>query len=152
MAGIREFMDTPRGKAVSIGFVIVAVAAMGYFVWTTLGSSPASFANQRVFIDAATGKPFAYDIRDGDSIPVTAPSGGKTGYPAERCYWTADGKVKDEPTYVLLQESLGKPGPTFCPDCGRLVRYHNPMAVEGNKPPPTEAELGNRRPAAPERY
>ena len=53
-------------------------------------------------------------------------SGKKTGVPAEACYWTADGGTKKNPTWVLLNELAGKPGPTFCPDCNRLVVGHNP--------------------------
>jgi hypothetical protein len=64
-----------------------------------------------------------------------------TGYPAEACYWTADGGTKTEPTWVLMNAVLGKPGPTFCPDCGRLVVARNPMPGPGVKPPPTQQEL-----------
>ena len=39
-------------------------------------------------------------------------------------------KAKLEPTYVLLNKYIGKPGPTICPDCGREVKGHNPL------PPP----------------
>jgi hypothetical protein len=96
-------------------------------------------------MDATTGKPYNYSIKLGDKIPVKAPSGGMAGYPAEPCYWTKDGKIKNDPTYVLLNEYVGKPGPTFCPDCGRLVRSHNP-APQGpeTRPPPTKAEYEKR--------
>ena len=61
--------------------------------------------------------------------PVKSPHSGKeTGYEPERCYWTADGKPKPEPTYVLLNAAVGKPGPTFCQDCKRLVVGLNPPA------------------------
>lgn len=79
------------------------------------------------------------------TYPVKCPDTGKeTGYEAELCYWTKDGHPKDEPIPVLLNKYKGDPGPTFCPDCGRLVVYHNPLAVEGHTPPPTEEEYRAR--------
>ena len=55
-------------------------------------------------------------------------------------HWTADGQSKPTPTAVLLNESIDKPGPTFCPDCGRLVVGHNPRPAEASQPPPTAQE------------
>lgn len=146
MAGIREFFRQPAGKAVAIGLFVVA---MGVFTWVLLseGSNPAvDSSTERVFMCSETGKTFKYTIKVGDTIPVLSPySNKKTGYEPERCYWTADGKAKREPTYVLLNETIGKPGPTFCPDCKRLVVPMNPPAIEGGTPPPTEAEYAARR-------
>jgi hypothetical protein len=90
---------------------------------------------------AQTGKAFTVELKDGLSIPVRSPySGQQTGYPAELCYWTKDGKPKDEPTAVLLNSWVGKRGPTFCPDCGRLVVGRNPEPAPDRKPPPTREE------------
>ena len=74
-----------------------------------------------IVIDATTGKTFEHEVAVGDKLPLKAPSGGMTGYPAEFCYWTKDGKIKKDPTPVLLNARVGKPGPTFCPDCGRSL-------------------------------
>lgn len=85
-------------------------------------------ANTRIYICAETGKHFAHEFREGDSEPILSPfSGKKTAWIAETCFWTKDGKKKDTPTYVLLVERTGKPGPTICPDCGRVVVGHNPL-------------------------
>jgi len=35
---------------------------------------------------------------------------------------------------------IGKPEPTFCPDCGRLVVARNPVAQPGMRPPPTREQ------------
>src|SRR5437762_14022699 len=119
MNGPREFLNTTAGKVVVgiAGLILLLVV-----VWlgkTYLGSSEAgALSTDRVFIDAKTGKQYNYSIQPGDKIPVKAPS-GMSGYPAEPCYWTKDGKPKQEPTWVLLNEYVGKPAPTFCPDCGR---------------------------------
>lgn len=51
----------------------------------------------------------------------------RTLYPAERCYWNADGSVRPTPTLVLLNQYRDVPGPTLCPDCGREVTPRNPM-------------------------
>ena len=48
--------------------------------------------------------------------------------------------MKKEPTPVFVKSRAGEPGPTFCPDCGRLVVVHNPKPKDGDRPPPTQAE------------
>ncbi len=92
------------------------------------------------YIDDKTGEAFKHANALGESIPIKAPSGDYTGYPTEACYWTKDGQVSDKPTRVLLNEAHGLPGPTFCPVCGRLVEEHNPRAMAGKRPPPTQEE------------
>ena len=142
---MREWLETTGGK---IAVALLLLAAAGFGVWAvrnTFGTSSAvTDANTRIFIDAETGKPFRHKLKAGDPYPIPAPSGKNSGYQAELCYWTADGKTKTEPTPVLLEEAQGKPGPTFCPDCKRLVVGHNPMPKPGDKPPPTQAEYKPR--------
>jgi hypothetical protein len=138
----REFINTSGGKiAGSIGCIVLVVVAV-YEIHSFMSpDATVAFANDPLFIDSETGKTFRVPLRDGMTIPVVNPSTGKaTGYKAELCYWTKDGKPKTDPTPVLMNDDVGKPGPTFCPDCGRLVVHHNPMAKLGWRPPPTEAE------------
>ncbi len=139
---IREFCKTPAG-----GVVVAVVVLIGlYFAYESvheLLTSEAGEASQnRMFMDAATGKSFSHSIHPSDRVPIKAPSGENTGYPAELCYWTKDGTIKKDPTYVLLNQYKSPPekGPTFCPDCGRLVRPKNPPPYPGMTPPPTKAE------------
>ena len=140
-----EMLRTPGGKALGAVFAILAVAAVVIVIRRSITSPEVAAANTRVFIDSATGKSFKSEIKVGEDIPILAPSGKNTGYPAEECYWTADGHVKETPTYVLVKEYAGSPGqPTFCPDCHRLVVGHNPRANANRKPPPTEAEYNAR--------
>jgi hypothetical protein len=128
-----------RILAVSVVGLIVVVAA--YVAHDFFGSTSAAKAsNARIFMDADTGKPFNHEIVRGESFPIKAPSGNNSGYPAELCYWTKDGKISDKPVPVLLKLYLGQPGPTFCPDCGRLVIAHNPMPDAGSQPPPDQAQ------------
>jgi hypothetical protein len=144
--GLRKFLNTNAGKILAIGALGVLVLLAGYVLWSNLGPSEgARLSTDRMFIDAKTGKPFEHTLRPGDVIPVKAPSGENSGYPAELCYWTADGKIKQDPTPVLVNARMGKPGPTFCPDCGRLVVVHNPTPDPNSKPPPTKAEYEKRQ-------
>jgi hypothetical protein len=84
--------------------------------------------DERVMICAETGKTYNYTPHGAETMPYYSPySHKKTGYLAERCYWTKDGKAKLEPTFVLLNEYAGKEGKTYCPDCGREVVRHNPV-------------------------
>jgi len=140
MAEGQRFFDSPAGKVTAVIILVGGLALAGWMIWGATHNEVAAAANTRIFVDAATGKPFKVDISVTREIPAPAPSGGKTGYPAELCFWTADGKEKSEPTAVLLNSDVGKPGPTFCPDCKRLVVGHNPRPVPGARPPPTEAE------------
>jgi hypothetical protein len=147
LEGLRKFLKTPVGKLAGIILAAGAVALMVYVVRDTFGQNEAQAASRnRLFICAKTGKTFEYEMKVGDTMPVLSPhSGSNTGYRAELCYWTADGKPKDEPTPVLLNEFANKPGPTFCPDCKRLVVGHNPKATANRRPPPTEKEYQSRK-------
>ena len=141
---LEEFTKTTGGRvAVWIGSGL-ALACAGYSAYSAWGSSPGSVSAHRVFIDAETNKPFNIELKTGMTIPVSAPSGKASGYPAEMCYWTKDGQPKDDPTPVLLNSYRGSSEPTFCPDCGRLVVGHNPHPMPGSKPPPTAQEYRAR--------
>jgi hypothetical protein len=145
--GLRKFLNSSTGKITMIGVLVIAILIAVWQVWTNLAPSDAArISRDRTFICAETGKPFECELKVGMRLPVHSPHSGKeTGYPAELCYWTKDGKPKSEPTAVLLNSWVGKTGPTFCPDCGRLVVGHNPPPGPDSKPPPTKAEYDARR-------
>src|SRR5213082_3123356 len=113
-AGLREFFESPTGKGIVVALGLVLIVGIFWALRGNLiGSDAASISRDRAYIDATTGKPFEHTLAPGDTIPLMAPSGKRTGYPAELCYWTKDGKAKDQPTLVLLNSYVGKPGPTF---------------------------------------
>lgn len=143
----RESLSNPNAKKnAMMGGIALLGALVGYFLWGYFSlSSAARLSRDGLYIDSATGKPFHHQIQEGDRIPLPAPSGGNTGYPAELCFWNKDGTIRTEPVPVLLNEYLGKRQPTFCPDCGRLVVSHNPSPQEGDKAPPTVSEYAMRR-------
>ena len=146
IAGAREFFRTPAGKGVAVGLVCIGLAACVWSIISNLHDDASALSRDRVFICSETGKPFNIELTPGTKIPAPSPYSGKnTGYPAEPCYWTKDGKPKEEPTWVLLNTFAKKPEPTFCPDCGRLVRPLNPPPQPGQRPPPTQEEMKNRR-------
>lgn len=146
LAGVRKFLESKAGRQTAIGLVILGIAAAIYSIVTTVGGSPSALSRDRVYICTETGKPFEYEIEPGTVTPVKSPYSGKeTGYPAEFCFWTKDGQIKKEPTYVLLNNYIGKPPPTFCPDCDRLVIPLNPGPIPGLPPPPTRSEVEKRR-------
>ncbi len=142
MESVREFLESKQGKAVAGGVLALAVLALFFSIRSYLGDSEAAaLSGERTFICSQTGKPFDHTLTLGEMIPVTSPhSGATTGYPAELCYWTREGTTKKKPTAVLVRSALGEQGPTFCPDCGRLVVGHNPAPRDGDSPPPTQAE------------
>jgi len=142
---VRDFLNTGKGRIVTYAGVAAAAIVLLLVLRSVLGDSEAAAQSKnRIFIDAETGKPFEHELKVGDVIPVMAPSGKTSGFPAELCFWTADGKLKDKPTPVLLNQFLGRPEPTFCPDCGRKVVMHNPRPSTPGNPPPTQAEYKPR--------
>lgn len=145
---LRTFFRTGAGKGVAIALAVIGLVIVVVSARRSLGPSEAAqMSRGRVFIDAATGKAFNHTLSLGEKVPVPAPSGKNTGVPAELCYWTKDGKLKREPTFVLLNEYAipKKSGPTFCPDCGRLVTPLNAPGIPGTPPPPTQAEYKPER-------
>lgn len=127
-------MDPERRKQLLIvsSVAFLSIAVLGYIVWSTVStwrSSPELAARSMPVVDTETGKAYP-DFRAprGATFPFKNPDTGKpTLFPAEACYWTKDGKAKFPPNYVILNERLGKPGPTRCPECGKTVKLYNPM-------------------------
>ncbi len=127
-----------------LGAVLVGSAV--YKVMDDLQDSTPDDVHYSMYIDTETGKTFRHKNETGETHPIESPySGKRTGVVAEPCFWTADGGTKSEPTWVLLNELAGKQGPTFCPDCGRLVVGHNPQPGEGVRPAPTKEEYAARK-------
>src|SRR5688500_14187625 len=146
VTGLREFLETKAGKGVAAVLILIAAIAIFVSVRDNLGpAEAAALSRERVFICSDTGKTFVAEVTPGMGFPVRSPhSGAHTGYVPELCYWTADGTIAGEPTYVLLNRHRGEKGPTFCPDCDRLVVSDNPPP-EPDKPPPTRAEHATSR-------
>lgn len=146
MERIRQFLNSAGGK----GALVLLFVVGGVLIWFQMGRSfgdggVSDMSEGQYFVDSSTGMPFRHTLKAGERVPIAAPSGGNTGYPAELCYWNADGTPKADPTPVLLAESAGKSGPTFCPDCGRLVKSRNPTPTDSDGPPPTRAEFEDKK-------
>lgn len=152
MQRLRRLLESSTGKFVAVGASVVLIALAGYVVVQSIRGDTPDSARHTMFICTETGKPFEHQNKIGETQPILSPHSGKnTGVPAEACYWNADGSTKTTPTWVLLDELAGKPGPTFCPDCNRLVVGHNPQPVPGANPPPTKEQYVPRRKPAPSR-
>ena len=142
---VREFLDTKSGKRVVIACSLACVVIAIYSARSLFRGDTPDEAFYSTYVCSETGKAFKHKNVLGESFPIRSPYSGKeTGYPAESCFWNVDGTTKTEPTWVLLNQAIGKPGRTFCPDCGRLVVGHNPRPGTNSNPPPTEAEYAAR--------
>ena len=136
---------SPGQVALAVCGLIAVFAVVWWLNKDTDADDLAENSRNPWFVCTETGKPFRKELERGMRFPVESPHSGKpTGVPAELCFWTKDGQPTQDPTPVLLNESAGKTGPTFCPDCGRLVVAHNPVPLVGVKPPPTQAEYAAR--------
>jgi hypothetical protein len=125
-------------KTIALAGVVILLV---FYALSFFKSDAMDDASTSTYVCSETGKPFKHANKVGETIPILSPFSGKnTGYPAEACFWTADGSTKKDPTWVLLNSVVGKTGPTFCPDCGRLVVGHNPAPKPGGTAPPTRAE------------
>ncbi len=121
----KKLMLSGAAGAVALAVLVLVVGRMLFF--STATASEAS--RVRVAVDGVTGEVIEdFRISEGMSYPWVNPKTGQaTLYPPETCFWTKDGKAKLKPTYVVLNELMGKTGKTICPDCGREVRAHNPL-------------------------
>jgi hypothetical protein len=153
LEAIRQFLRSKGGTGVGVAVVLIGLVVVFASFRDVMSTDAESLAATRMFMDAGANppKPFKHDLTVGESIPVKAPSGGKTGYPGEACYWNKNGTTKKDPTWVLLKSYTGSSEPTFCPDCGRLVVGHNPPPGPGSRPPPTQEEYSKspKRAATP---
>lgn len=142
MRWIEKLVESNAGRMIACVVAVLLVGSAAYALHGFFGATPAeAAARNRLFICSETGKSFPHELQRGETVPIRSPySGANTGYPAELCYWTAEGTVRDDPTPVLLKDYLGKREPTFCPDCGRLVVGHNPRPQPGSQPPPTHEQ------------
>lgn len=124
-----EFFRSP--KAIIAGTAVACALLLG--AWKMSNSDDAGSlinnVNQQTWIDT-DGVVFQRNLTAFDDAPATGPT-GKPAFRAELCYWTAEGGIKETPTPVLLNRHVGRPEPTYCPDCGRLVVPLNPPPVAG---------------------
>ncbi len=106
-----------------IALALVVIAARG--IWGTFGEAAVP-ADTRTLMDVETGKLYEMPVTaDWGPYPHVNPdTGKKTLYATEVCYANECGKHGG--THVIMNELLGKEGPTYCPKCGALVRFHNP--------------------------
>jgi hypothetical protein len=143
MQGLREFLDSRTGKSIAGGVILLCLVFVALSLKSTFGASESAQATRhRTLVDSETGQPFEVDVDSDFKIPAKSPFSGKmTGYQSdETCWWTADGKVSETPTYIVMNATRGVKGPTFCPVCKRLVVENNPQAAAGMKVPPTESQ------------
>lgn len=140
----KTWLSSPGGKT-TIYILIVPLVGIAIYSIYHYRNNPTDDANYTMYICTETGKTFRHRNEVGETLPIYSPFSGKnTAVPAEACFWTRDGGTKTEPTWVLVNEFIHKPGPTFCPDCGRLVIGHNPRPGPGVQPPPTQEDWNAR--------
>ncbi|MBX3097869.1 MAG: hypothetical protein KF812_13530 [Fimbriimonadaceae bacterium] len=124
------------GKAIfSIAASVISVIVLSFAIWSMYSNymnDPRRAAWTPTLKDVETGEVFEqFSVARGSNMPYRNPKTGKNNlYPVEACYWTKEGKAKMTPTYVILNSTLGKPGKTTCPDCGRTVVMYNPRPPE----------------------
>ncbi len=115
-------------ERIIIGACVVTVAFGGWRLFSSDLVSGGTVESGVRMVNIETGYRFMIEIGEGfKGWPVKAPdTGNMTGYPAEACYWDHCGQ-KEGGTWVILNETAGKPGETLCPECGNRVVGHNPL-------------------------
>lgn len=126
-----------RKEKLKVVLAVLALLASGVILYVQFFSGPVSAAEasrRRDLIDADSGELFRdFAIPDDGAFPYVNPKTGKpTLFPAEKCFWTKDGRAKLDPTLVFVKAYLGPDDPrsrepSVCPDCGRPVVQHNPL-------------------------
>lgn len=151
MQHIKRFIDNHSRLIVGV----IAIVVVGCLYWALKpddAGALVSDVNDQTWIDV-DGNVFTHHLVAFDEKPVVGPT-GKPAFRAELCYWTKDGKTKKTGTPVLLNSNVGKSGPTFCPDCGRLVTALNAPPIDGvpdaeQHVPPTQAEYEKKTATRP---
>lgn len=121
-----------RRQQVMIGVAVVVLVTAGVLAWRGAGgSSGYRLSTDRLFKCAECGHLFEHTLQIGDKVPFECPKCDRmAGYRAWPCYWVkgeeGEWKAKLEPTFVVLKNDLGLDEKTFCPDCGREVKGHDP--------------------------
>ncbi len=135
--GLVQKPGGPLSGSLGLFVSIVLLIGAGYLAYTTFYQAKPVKPEpvERLYLCQETHKTFIYKRGQDEKLPVMSPySHKRTGYPCERCFYGKDGKVKDKPTYVILNTYVGKTGETHCPECGRLVVGHNPDPHVGPGP------------------
>jgi hypothetical protein len=141
----REKLNVQTVLALVGGIIAVAIAVFAIRSYLLDSGTPGD-PNLTIYVDSINGQSFSHRTKVGESVPIVSPlTNQKTGYPGVPCFWTKDGHLRKDPFWLILNSALGKPEPTFCPDCGRLVRPRQPAPKAGDRPPPTQDELLHNR-------
>lgn len=126
-----------RQRILLAAAVLLLCVAVGVAVVQLRGNSGARVSAERAYMCIECSKVFEHVLKHGDIEPFECPECGKAaGWRAETCYWTkgpnGEWKAKLEPTFVVVKQRYdpNTTEKTYCPDCGKEVRGHNPM------PPP----------------
>ncbi len=107
--------------------ILVVVVLVGYVLSTLFGGDEIddviASANTRILMCSETGELFTFDLDDIEgTYPMVNPkTGKKTLFPTVVCYARECGK-KPGGTRLIMNRFLGKEGPTYCPNCGVLVK------------------------------
>ena len=139
---LREHLAGKGGPIAAVALFMFGSLAiyLTYSHWWAASAAQQS-ANAPVFIDRVTGQSFYCNVHAGETVPVKSPfTGRRTGYPGTFAWWSANGTPLKKPDIVLLNEYIGKPGPTFDPRTNRLVMPAGLPPTPGQKPPPTKAQ------------
>ena len=111
-----------------IGAIVLTVVALGLLAgmaWRNFGGETVA-ADVRILMDSETGELVEVPTTEIKPWPmVNVRTGKQTLYQTEVCYWGEECR-KAGGTRVIMNELLGKKGPTHCPVCGHVVRFHNP--------------------------
>ncbi|NOX59304.1 MAG: hypothetical protein GXP29_10660 [Planctomycetes bacterium] len=112
--------DTTKKRIITV----TAIVLVGYAfisIWGMFGDDMQDALGTRTFMDKDSGELFQVEVKEGVKFfPAKNPSTGEmTLYPTEVCY---KNECKDAGgTPVIMNQLVGKSGPTFCPKCGALV-------------------------------
>lgn len=119
-----------RRRALACVLAVACVALLARLAGPLLGSDPYNRSGRLLTVmDSVTGT-VTHDFRaPTDAAPpfINPRTGKRTLFLPERCHAVrgAPGLATRTPTFVILNQDLGLPGPTTCPDCGRPVTRHN---------------------------
>lgn len=126
-------MTEEQKKYGTIALLVLSGGVLAVMLWRTFASEeyPADF---RTIMDSETGELFKVRTEELKPYPMRNPkTGTDTLYRTEVCFYGEECR-KSGGTRVIMNTYLHKEEPTYCPVCGHVVRFHNPLPSDYTPP------------------
>lgn len=118
----RSSFDPRNVRNLAVVAVVGGVFALTYSLFAGGDRSELREALGRPWYVDEAGRAFRYEPRLGEPAVTTSPFDASRAFPADVCSHAGTSHAAEPAAFLVPQPYLGKPGPTTCPTCARVVR------------------------------